>query len=542
MMQQHWAKVWLDLKINRPKESLGIAALKTQALGTGPVTASYEPPGQLGSVNSIAHRNRTPKTYTMSKLQLELLRSENRFISITTLVPKPRNQAAFVKAELDAVSDVQQRSGPGLLGAIWYGRQLIVEFATCAQRDRALRTMTRGSSTLVKENVHQIGSGEGGGARLYMSWLLPFYREDTPATLSSALEDHFDGTGYSSFFTFGQFDRPEGYIRIIFHNAPPALKTILKSHCFRERSFFLDAVTNSDFPLQKPSFMQREIIANADAGVAEEIANDTDKESMELALETSGKEATYSLQTEQEHNKSESTVPQTIHAKTEVNVDVEAAEGPANDTDKRVEASPAEDPAKETEVNTDVDAIEKQANDSDNEAEASAAADRDIETGLNANVDIAGNHTNDTGKRVEVAPADNSVAEIRKPSHFEDESPGDDNAISDEQAQAPEEEVWDDHGATKEASTTVTVDGTAYKIPTACALPLHEVSFNKFAQMYLQMEPQESKKMNSKTLLKLYRTFLDSQFPDSKGEPMIKAFQRVSFLTFTLLSGYLWVR
>ena len=369
-MQQHWGKVWLDLKVNRPKESLGVAALKTQALGTDPATASSELPGQFGSVISTAHRDRTLKTYMMSKLQLELLRSENRFMSITILVPKPRNQAAFVKAELDTVSDVQRRSGPGLLGAIWYGRQLVVEFATCAQRDRALRTITRGSSTLVKENVLPIGSGEGGRPRLYMSWLLPFYREDTPATLASALEDHFDGTGYSSFFTFGQFDRPEGYIRIIFHNAPPALKTILKSYCFQERSFFLDAVTKSDYSLQKPSFMQKEIKANAEPGVAEELANDTDKESMGLALETLDKEATYPLMSEQEHDKSESTMPQTIQAKTANNADVEAAEEPANDSDKEAEASVAEDLGIGIEVSVNVDIAENHANDTDNRAEA----------------------------------------------------------------------------------------------------------------------------------------------------------------------------
>jgi len=83
MMEQHWSKVWLDLKANRPEESIGVIALKTQALSNGPATASSNISGQLGSVTSTAHRNRTQKTYTMSKLQQELLRSENRFLSIT---------------------------------------------------------------------------------------------------------------------------------------------------------------------------------------------------------------------------------------------------------------------------------------------------------------------------------------------------------------------------------------------------------------------------------------------------------------------------
>lgn len=48
-MDQHWSKVWLDLKADRPEESLGILALKkTQAFSTGMLTAY----GQLGSVTS----------------------------------------------------------------------------------------------------------------------------------------------------------------------------------------------------------------------------------------------------------------------------------------------------------------------------------------------------------------------------------------------------------------------------------------------------------------------------------------------------------
>lgn len=463
-MQQHWAKVWLDLKVNRPNEKFSVAALKTQAYSMDPAAASSELPGQLGSVTSTVPRNRTPMTYTMSKLQLELLRSENRFLTITVYVPKPRNRAAFVKAELEAISDVQRRSGPGLLGAIWYGRELIVEFAACAQRDRALRTLTRGSSTLVKENIQPIGSGEGGGARLYMSWLLPFYREDTPATLSSALEDHFDQTGYSSFFTFGQFDRPEGNIRIIFHNVPPVLKSVLKSHCFQERWFVRDAVNKTDYPLQKPSSMQKEIKANADAAVAEELANDIDNESTGSAVENPDKEAISPLQIEQEHNESESTVPSTIRAKTDVSADVDAAEGPANDTGKRVEVASAEDP--------------------------------DIE--------------------------------IQITYHFEGKSSGDNNTVFDEQTQISESEVADDHRVVNETTTAVLVDEKSYNIPTASALPLHEATFNTFTRMYLESRRDELEKMDRKTLIKLYRTFLEVQFPHVEGEARMNAFQRVS--------------
>ncbi len=466
-MEQHWSKVWLDLKANRPEENIGVIALKTQALSNGRARASSDISGQLGSVTSTAHRNQTQKTYTMSKLQLELLRSENRFLSITISVPKPRDRAAFVTAELDAVFDARRCAGAGFIGAIWYWRELIVEFATCAQRDRALRTITRGSSTLVKENVQPIGSGEGGGPRLYMSWILPFYREDTPATLSRALDDHFDGTGYSSFFTFGQFDRPEGYIRIIFHNAPPALKSILKSHCFQERSFFIDVVTKSDYPLQKPSFMQKDIKAKADAGVAEELANHTDKGSMGLAVKSSDEEAAYPLQTELPFNGSESTVLPAAQGKNEVNADVDAAEGPRNDTGKRVEASPAED----------------------------------------------------------------SSIEILTPSHLGIASSGDNNAIE-EQTQSSEKEIENDHRAVNKATTAVVANETTYFIPTALALSLQEATFNTFTRMYLEYGRDEPEKMDCKTLIKLYRTFLETQFPHVEGEARMDAFQLVSYQLF----------
>jgi len=433
-----------------------------------------------------------------------------------------------VTAELDAVFDAQRCAGAGFIGAIWYWRELIVEFATCAQRDRALRTIIRGSSTLVKENVHPIGSGEGGEARLYMSWVLPFYREDTPATLSSALDDHFHGTGYSSFFTFGRLDRPEGYIRIIFHNAPPALKTILKSHCFQERWFWVESVTESDYPLQKPSVIQKEIKANADIGVAKELANDTDKESTGLAVEVSDEEAAYSLQTEQALNGSESTVPPIAQAKTEVNTDVDAAVEPANDTGKRVEASPAEDAAKETEVNVDVDATENQANDSDKKAEAAAAADSGIEKDVIANVDIAENQANDTDNREEASPANNSSIEILTPSHLGIESSGDSNAISERQTEFSEQEVEYNHRAVNKATTAVHVDNTSYNIPAASALPLHEATFDTFTRIHFESGLEELERMNCKILFKLYRTFLETQFPYVEGEAEIDAFQRVS--------------
>jgi len=520
MMKQHWSKVWLDLKVVRPKESLGVVALKqTQTLSSGPATASSRFPGQLGSVTSTSHRNRIHKTDSVSKLQLELLRSENRFLSVTVLVPKPKLQAAIVKAELHAVLDVQRCADSGFVGAIWYWCELVVEFLTCAQRDWAFRTISRASSTVVKGNVHPIGSGGAGEPKLYMSWVLPFYREDTPATLSSALDNHFVGTGYSSFFTFGQFDRPEGHIRIIFHNAPPALKTILKSHCFEERWFWTETVTDSDYPLQKeqrrngsssylPSVVQKEVKANADIGVAEEVANDTGKESLGLAVKISDEEPACPLQTEQALKGSESTVPPATQGTTKVNADLDAAEQPASDDDNRAEASPAEDSGIETEVNANVDAEEDQARDTD--------------------------------KRAEASPAKDSVIETLTTSHFEDGTSGDNNDISEgqtqspekkqspEKEQSPEEEAENDCPADSEATTTVLVDDTFYKIPTASALSLHEATFDTFTRMYLEFRHEKSEKTNCKTLIKLYRTFLETQFPYVDCGRKIDAFQRVS--------------
>jgi len=97
------------------------------------------------------------------------------------------------------------------------------------------------------------------------------------------------------------------------------------------------------------------------------------------------------------------------------------------------------------------------------------------------------------------------------------------------------QDIEQDQVAPKKASTTVVIDGTTHKIPTALALPLNEVTFNTFARTYMQIGSQEqSEKLNSKTLLKLYRTFLNTQFPNIKGEPINEALQRVSFLTFPL--------
>ncbi len=97
------------------------------------------------------------------------------------------------------------------------------------------------------------------------------------------------------------------------------------------------------------------------------------------------------------------------------------------------------------------------------------------------------------------------------------------------------QDIEQDQVAPKKPSTTVVVDGTNHKVPTALALPLNEVTFNTFARTYMQIGSQEqTENLNSKNLLKLYRTFLNTQFPNIKGEPMNEALQRVSFLTFLL--------
>ncbi len=106
------------------------------------------------------------------------------------------------------------------------------------------------------------------------------------------------------------------------------------------------------------------------------------------------------------------------------------------------------------------------------------------------------------------------------------------NSIT-QQTTSCDQDIEQDQSALEKASTAVIMDGITHKIPTALALPLREVTFNTFARMYMQIGSQEPGKLNSTTLLKLYRTFLDTQIHDIEGELKIDAFQRVSFPRFT---------
>lgn len=146
--------------------------------------------------------------------------------------------------------DVREHSSKGLVGAIWYWDELVVEYETHAQRHKAFHRLSRRSQILNKEDINPIGSGKPREPRRYMSWVLPYYRRDTPTILSQAIHQHFDGTGYSSYYTFGHFEGSRDTLRIIFHKAPPALTSTLNWNS-RERWFRREIVSADDYPLQE---------------------------------------------------------------------------------------------------------------------------------------------------------------------------------------------------------------------------------------------------------------------------------------------------
>jgi len=419
MMGQHWAIIWENLNAENPQGIMRAETLKVKQV---------EYSGQWGRVASTADPNRTLSTRSMTEQQLQVLRSEDRFLSITVTKPKaPRLKGHIEAMKLDVVFDVQQFAGKGLVSAVWYGWfDLVVEYGTPAQRDRALHAIPKGSKTLAKKDVQSIGSEEPSGPKLCVSWTVAYRFKDTPETLSSALHHHFDGTGYSSSYTFGRFDCPKGILRIIFHKAPPALERILvcNSSSFQERRFRTEVVTENDYPLQKGPISGERL----------------------------------------------SMTSRVTQNETKANAGADLAEVPVNGFDKEPKASAAENAAKAAE-----------------------------------------------------ASLDDGVQEIDK-----------DNATLEQQTMSRDQEIEQDRSAPEKALMTVFMDGAIHKIPTAFTLPLHELSFNTFARTYMQMEPQEPEKLTSKTLLKLYRTFLNSQFPDIEGEPIIEAYQRVSFLGFTI--------
>lgn len=166
-----------------------------------------------------------------------------------TLNP-PRTTGQLEATRVDVMYDIQEYGKDGLIGAVWYGAyELIVEYVTSHRRDTAVQTIREGSSDTSSINVLPIGPG---GHKSYATWTLPWYKEDSPAALTKALHDHFEGTGYSSFYTYGRIDVSRGLLRIIFHHAPPNLAWTLEGAVgFRERKFRQEVVSADDYPLRK---------------------------------------------------------------------------------------------------------------------------------------------------------------------------------------------------------------------------------------------------------------------------------------------------
>ena len=86
------------------------------------------------------------------------------------------------------------------------------------------------------------------------------------------------------------------------------------------------------------------------------------------------------------------------------------------------------------------------------------------------------------------------------------------------------------HSSDQETLATILVNGTRHKVPSAKALPLHETTFNRFARMYLELGPHRPQKLTAKVMIKLYRVFLETQFPNVQSEARLDAFQRVRSL------------
>ena len=422
-MGSHWSIIWEELRIDRPPgtENAKVSGKKPNVSSGLAVKRSSPLPSQLGRVVSAAHLNRVFETYKMTKLQLEVLESEDRFLSIA--VPRSNTHRKRREREgtiLETVFDVQQYAGNGFVGAIWYSRsELVVEFLTRAQRNRALHTIPRRSAVIAQENVQPIKPEQPGGPKLYFSWTLPVYPEDTAGALSAALNLHFEGTGYSSFYTFNRFDRPKGYLRIIFHKAHPPLKWNLRGTSFKERRFRKEIVTENDYSLQ-----------------AEEVPLADD----------------YRLLTELQR-------------------DIKA---PAS-----------------------TKAVSKSKKGSDKRGGFSVAR--------KANENSATPEEMDEGSTIE-------KPKMRR------------RALS----------YGTDFDSSKSLSVengaVVQLDGAIYKVPAPSDLPLEEATFNKFTRSYFELGPQERGTLNAQTLFRLYRTFLETQFPDAKDGSKLEAFQRVSCL------------
>ena len=181
----------------------------------------------------------------LTRPQLDVLGSENRFLAISIASSEfEENEEPTDFARLNVVFDVRESANDGLIGAVWYGSfELVVEYATPSQRDEALRALAR-------KDVRPLEPPVLGGPRLLMSWVIPVFPEDSAEGLASALEDYFEGTGFSSLYTYGRFGCSKASFRIVFHNPPPPLTWVLKGVEFAERLYRPDVVTGDDFRLR----------------------------------------------------------------------------------------------------------------------------------------------------------------------------------------------------------------------------------------------------------------------------------------------------
>ena len=419
--------IWEEFRIDRPPgtengtENPKVSGKQPNISSGLGAKRSTHLPSQLGRVASAAHLNRTFETYKMTKLQLEVLESEDRFLSIA--VPNSNAHGSRREREgtrMETVHDVRQYAGNGFLGAIWYSRsELVVEFLTRAQRNRALHTIPRSSAVIAQENVQPIEPEHPGGPRLYLSWILPVYPDDTAGALSAALNLHFKGTGYSSFYTFNRFGRRKGSFRIIFHKAHPPLKCNLIGTSFAERCFRKEIVTENDYPLQAENVP----LADDDRLLAE------------------------------------------------VQGDIRAAAG--------------------------TKAIRKSTKGSD--------------------------------KRGGIAVASKSNEHSTTPEGMDEDSTKEKPRLR-RRALSYGTDFDSNQSPSVENGAIVQLDGAIYKVPRPLDLPLEEATFNKFAQSYFDLGPQERGTLAAQPLFRLYRTFLETQFPDGKDGSKLEAFQRVSCL------------
>lgn len=239
--------------------------------------AAFTSSEQVGQMKPSTPPSPMYTTGPMTEPQMRVLRSANRFLSIN--VPRKILKSTTYKG-------VQEHVGDGLVGAIWYGEiQLVVEYRSTNKRDMALQTIRSINSD--KEIGQPIGPGE---PKLYMSWVVNVHWRAKPADLPKALHRHFQGSGYSSPFSYGLFDSTTKNIkkplRIIFHQAPPLVnkRFDIPGWCKTPRR---EVITGSQFPLQiaQSTIEEGSTVTtdeeDLDTGVEEDTPSEAIKDSVE---------------------------------------------------------------------------------------------------------------------------------------------------------------------------------------------------------------------------------------------------------------------